>query len=150
MANERFGIALGLIETRGLVPAIEAADAMTKASEVRLVGRQFVGGGYVTVLVRGETGAVNAAVGLVPTPASALAMVWPLRTSLPARITKSSRSCRAIRKATAGVRSRRAITARVRPRNRRIKPRMPYLAIPAGGDRSPARRVSRAYGTCAV
>ena len=54
--------ALGMIETRGLVPAIEAADAMTKASEVRLIGRQFVGGGYVTVLVRGETGAVNAAV----------------------------------------------------------------------------------------
>ena len=56
------GVALGMIETRGLVPAIEAADAMTKASEVRLIGRQFVGGGYVTVLVRGETGAVNAAV----------------------------------------------------------------------------------------
>ena len=51
-----------MIETRGLVPAIEAADAMTKAAEVRLIGRQFVGGGYVTVLVRGETGAVNAAV----------------------------------------------------------------------------------------
>jgi len=62
MASEKLGIALGMIETRGLVPAIEAADAMTKASEVRLVGRQFVGGGYVTVLVRGETGAVNAAV----------------------------------------------------------------------------------------
>ena len=62
MANEFHGIALGMIETRGLVPAIEAADAMTKAAEVRLIGRQFVGGGYVTVLVRGETGAVNAAV----------------------------------------------------------------------------------------
>ncbi len=62
MASEKMGIALGLIETRGLVPAIEAADAMTKASEVRLIGRQFVGGGYVTVMVRGETGAVNAAV----------------------------------------------------------------------------------------
>ena len=61
MANAT-GIALGMIETRGLVPAIEAADAMTKAAEVRLIGRQFVGGGYVTVLVRGETGAVNAAV----------------------------------------------------------------------------------------
>ena len=61
MADYR-GIALGMIETRGLVPAIEAADAMTKAAEVRLVGRQFVGGGYVTVLVRGETGAVHAAV----------------------------------------------------------------------------------------
>jgi len=56
------GIALGMIETRGLVPAIEAADAMTKAAEVTLVSREFVGGGYVTVMVRGETGAVNAAV----------------------------------------------------------------------------------------
>ena len=56
------GIALGMIETRGLVPAIEAADAMTKAAEVTLNAREFVGGGYVTVMVRGETGAVNAAV----------------------------------------------------------------------------------------
>jgi len=62
MMRTATGIALGMIETRGLVPAIEAADAMTKAAEVRLIGRQFVGGGYVTVLVRGETGAVNAAV----------------------------------------------------------------------------------------
>ena len=62
MANETMGIALGMIETRGLVPAIEAADAMTKAAEVRLIAREFVGGGYVTVMVRGETGAVNAAV----------------------------------------------------------------------------------------
>jgi ethanolamine utilization protein EutM len=56
------GIALGMIETRGLVPAIEAADAMTKAAEVSLISRELVGGGYVTVMVRGETGAVNAAV----------------------------------------------------------------------------------------
>ncbi len=62
MAPSHQGIALGLIETRGLVPAIEAADAMTKAAEVTLVAREFVGGGYVTVMVRGETGAVNAAV----------------------------------------------------------------------------------------
>jgi ethanolamine utilization protein EutM len=62
MAPSAQGIALGMIETRGLVPAIEAADAMTKAAEVTLVAREFVGGGYVTVLVRGETGAVNAAV----------------------------------------------------------------------------------------
>ncbi len=62
MATYVNGVALGMIETRGLVPAIEAADAMTKAAEVRLISRQFVGGGYVTVLVRGETGAVNAAV----------------------------------------------------------------------------------------
>ena len=56
------GVALGMIETRGMVPAIEAADAMTKAAEVTLVCREYVGGGYVTVMVRGETGAVNAAV----------------------------------------------------------------------------------------
>ena len=56
------GIALGMIETRGLVPAIEAADAMTKAAEVNLISREFVGGGYVAVMVRGETGAVNASV----------------------------------------------------------------------------------------
>ena len=62
MASSVHGIALGMIETRGLVPAIEAADAMTKAAEVSLVAREFVGGGYVTVMVRGETGAVNAAV----------------------------------------------------------------------------------------
>jgi hypothetical protein len=62
MAPSVHGIALGMIETRGLVPAIEAADAMTKAAEVTLVSREFVGGGYVTVMVRGETGAVNAAV----------------------------------------------------------------------------------------
>ena len=53
--------AIGMIETRGLVPAIEAADAMTKAAEVTLVAREFVGGGYVTVMVRGDVGAVKAA-----------------------------------------------------------------------------------------
>jgi len=56
------GIALGMIETRGMVPAIEAADAMTKAAEVNLISKEYVGGGYVTVMVRGETGAVNASV----------------------------------------------------------------------------------------
>ncbi|WP_320664176.1 BMC domain-containing protein [Prochlorococcus sp. MIT 1223] len=60
--NSFKGIALGMIETRGMVPAIEAADAMTKAAEVNLVAKEFVGGGYVTVMVRGETGAVNASV----------------------------------------------------------------------------------------
>jgi microcompartment protein CcmL/EutN len=54
--------ALGLIETKGLVPSIEAADAMVKAAKVTLMGRDFVGGGYVTVAVRGDVGAVKAAV----------------------------------------------------------------------------------------
>ncbi|NUQ38200.1 MAG: ethanolamine utilization microcompartment protein EutM [Caldilineales bacterium] len=54
-------IALGMIETRGLVGAIEAADAMVKAANVRLIGKEQIGGGYVTVMVRGDVGAVKAA-----------------------------------------------------------------------------------------
>jgi ethanolamine utilization protein EutM len=53
--------ALGLVETRGLVGSIEAADAMVKAANVRLVGKEKIGGGYVTVMVRGDVGAVKAA-----------------------------------------------------------------------------------------
>lgn len=55
------GDALGLVETRGLVGSIEAADAMVKAANVQLVGYEQVGGGYVTVMVRGDVGAVKAA-----------------------------------------------------------------------------------------
>ena len=54
--------ALGMIETKGLVGAVEAADAMVKAANVELVGREQVGGGLVTVMVRGDVGAVKAAV----------------------------------------------------------------------------------------
>ena len=53
--------ALGMIETKGLVAAVEAADAMVKAANVTLVGKEHVGGGLVTVLVRGDVGAVKAA-----------------------------------------------------------------------------------------
>ena len=53
--------ALGLIETRGLVGAIEAADAMVKAANVSLVGKEQIGSGLVTVMVRGDVGAVKAA-----------------------------------------------------------------------------------------
>ena len=53
--------ALGLIETEGLVASIEAADAMVKAANVELIGREQVGGGLVTVMVRGDVGAVKAA-----------------------------------------------------------------------------------------
>ncbi len=55
------GEALGLVETRGLVGSIEAADAMVKAANVRLIGYQQIGAGYVTVMVRGDVGAVKAA-----------------------------------------------------------------------------------------
>lgn len=54
-------IALGMIETKGLVGSIEAADAMVKAANVTLIGKVHVGGAYVTVMVRGDVGAVKAA-----------------------------------------------------------------------------------------
>ena len=54
--------ALGMVETRGLTAAIDAADAMTKSAEVRLVGTEKIGSGLVTVMVRGDVGAVKAAV----------------------------------------------------------------------------------------
>lgn len=53
--------ALGMIETKGLVGAVEAADAMVKSANVQLVGREQIGGGLVTVMVRGDVGAVKAA-----------------------------------------------------------------------------------------
>ena len=53
--------ALGMIETKGLVGSIEAADAMVKAANVTLLGKEFIGGGLVTVMVRGDVGAVKAA-----------------------------------------------------------------------------------------
>jgi ethanolamine utilization protein EutM len=54
-------IALGMIETKGIVGAVEAADAMCKAAKVTLLGKETSGGGLVTVMVRGEVGAVKAA-----------------------------------------------------------------------------------------
>ena len=55
-------VALGMVETKGLVGSIEAADAMVKAANVHLIGKVLVGGGLVTVMVRGDVGAVKAAV----------------------------------------------------------------------------------------
>src|SRR6185436_8027143 len=57
MASE----ALGLVETKGLIGSIEAADAMVKAANVVLIGKEYIGAGYVTVMVRGDVGAVKAA-----------------------------------------------------------------------------------------
>ena len=57
MANE----ALGMIETKGLVGSVEAADAMVKAANVILIGSTYIGSGFVTVMVRGDVGAVKAA-----------------------------------------------------------------------------------------
>ena len=61
MVQDPAFIALGMVETRGLIGSIEAADAMVKAANVVLIGSEYVGGGYVTVMVRGDVGAVKAA-----------------------------------------------------------------------------------------
>ena len=53
--------ALGLVETKGLIGSVEAADAMVKAANVTLVAKEYIGAGYVTVMVRGDVGAVKAA-----------------------------------------------------------------------------------------
>ena len=56
-------LALGMIETRGLVASVEAADAMAKAANINLLGKRAIGGGYITVMVRGDVGAVRTALG---------------------------------------------------------------------------------------
>ena len=80
--------ALGLIETKGFVGAVEAADAMTKSANVSLVGTEKIGAGFVTVLVRGDVGAVKAA---VDAGAAAASRVDPLGD----QPVTGSRSCRA-------------------------------------------------------
>ncbi len=93
-------IALGMVETKGLVGSIEAADAMVKAAKVSLIGKERIGGGYVTVMVRGEVGAVKAAtdagaaaakrvgelvsVHVIPRPHSEVESVLPQPTDLEA------------------------------------------------------------------
>ena len=75
--------ALGLIETKGLVGSIEAADAMVKAANVKLIGKEKVGGGYVTVFVRGDVGAAAERVGelvsvhVIPRPHAELELILP-------------------------------------------------------------------------
>ncbi len=96
MALDTSLIALGMVETRGLVGAIEAADAMVKAANVVLIGSEYVGGGLVTVMVRGDVGAVKAAtdagaaaakrvsevvsVHVIPRPHSDVEMILPTHT----------------------------------------------------------------------
>lgn len=96
MPQEIAMIALGMVETRGLIGSIEAADAMVKAANVTLIGSEYTGGGYVTVMVRGDVGAVKAAtdagaaaakrVGelvsahVIPRPHEEVEMILPQRT----------------------------------------------------------------------
>ena len=71
--------ALGMIETRGLVSCIEAADAMVKASNVELLNKRAIGGGYITVMVRGDVGAVRTALGAGRNAASKIGEVVATR-----------------------------------------------------------------------
>ena len=98
------GDALGMIETRGLVAMIEAADAMVKAAKVTLVGFEKIGSGYVTALVRGDVAAVKSAtdvgaaaarrvgdlisVHVIPRPHPSLEDVLPIGKSQPAAATR--------------------------------------------------------------
>src|SRR5512137_2721787 len=109
MALDTSLIALGMVETRGLVGAIEAADAMVKAANVVLIGSEYVGGGLVTVMVRGDVGAVKTAtnagaaaakrvsevvsVHVIPRPHSDVEMILPKNTkgSFGGRSTASSK-----------------------------------------------------------
>ena len=77
-------LALGMVETKGLVGSVEAADAMVKAANVHLIGKVHVGGGLVTVMVRGDVGAVKAAtdagaaaVHVIPRPHSEVEYILP-------------------------------------------------------------------------
>jgi len=71
--------ALGMIETLGLVCSIEAADAMSKASNVELLDKRAIGGGYITVMVRGDVGAVRTALGAGRNAASKIGEVISTR-----------------------------------------------------------------------
>ena len=86
--------ALGMVETKGLIGSVEAADAMVKAANVVLTGKEYIGAGYVTVMVRGDVGAVKAAtdagaaaarrvgelvgVHVIPRPADGLEKIFPI------------------------------------------------------------------------
>src|SRR5512135_3312743 len=100
MAVDPSLIALGMVETKGLVGAIEAADAMVKAANVELIGSEKIGSGLVTVMVRGDVGAVKAAtdagaqaarrvgevisVHVIPRPHQDTEMLLPKRHTAPA------------------------------------------------------------------
>lgn len=91
--------ALGMVETRGLVGMIEASDAMAKAANVRVVGFEKIGGGYTTVLIRGDVAAVKASVEagaeaasrigelvsahVIPRPHSDLEAIFPIKVEKP-------------------------------------------------------------------
>jgi competence ComEA-like helix-hairpin-helix protein len=133
-------IALGMIETRGLVGSVEAADAMVKAANVVMVGKETVGSGLVTVFVRGDVGAVKAA-----TDAGAAARSvwgsWSLFMSFPARILMSRRYSRIARRNHRNLRSLQLRSRHLRPLNRqslRAPPEPPAKVEPVAEAPAPA------------
>ncbi len=82
--------ALGMIETKGFIGAVEAADAMVKTANVVLVGKEYIGAGYVTVMIRGDVGAVKAATDAGAAAARASASSCQSMSS-PARTPRSKR-----------------------------------------------------------
>jgi ethanolamine utilization protein EutM len=97
--------ALGMVETKGFVGAVEAADAMVKAANVQLIGKEYIGAGYVTIFVRGDVGAVKAATSFRArtrrSSASCPATARPVtaRTSAPLAAAGAASSAKAIRAA---------------------------------------------------
>ena len=105
--------ALGMIETKGLIGSIEAADAMVKAANVTLIGKEHIGGALVTVMVRGDVGAVKAATDAGAAAAQRVGELISVHV-IPRPHMKWSRFCRTVRRdptmRMTGRRSRTALT----------------------------------------
>ena len=137
--------ALGLVETRGLIGSIEAADAMVKAANVVLVAKEYIGAGYVTVMVRGDVGAVKAATDAGRRPRGGSAS-WSRCTSSRGRTRKwtaSSRRCRARppeRLSAGHGRTDRHATRRGHRPGSRLDPGGPRARAACAAGAGPARR----------
>lgn len=144
--------ALGMIETKGLVGAIEAADAMVKAANVVLIGKEHVGGGLVTVMVRGDVGAVKAAtdagaaaanrvgelisVHVIARPHDELEPILPHEdnTSVPGETTEPEISVKPIVKVAAPaapIEEKKAGTVKTEPRSKQSGAKKKPMAVPA-------------------
>ena len=144
-----------MVETRGLIGAIEAADAMVKAANVVLVGKEYIGAGYVTVLVRGDVGAVKAAtdagaaaarrvgelvsVHVIPRPHAEVERI------LPARASARRRPCRHDRRAGSAIRPRSRLDQPRRARSPAAPSRrwLELAEFSPGADRRDCRRDGR-------
>ena len=115
--------ALGLVETKGFIGSVEAADAMVKAANVTLIGKEYIGAGYVTVMVRGDVGAVKAATDAGAAAARRVGELGRRSTSSPGRTPKSNGSSRRARIVAAIPRCACRLVRRRDPDSHRIRPR---------------------------